>query len=83
MKHDAQNKQECHDSCFHIHVSAGGNPSTMSLLCQRTRNTKHILFWRISEKPEQVTQDRRACSEKTRTNNVIHVQSETSNALQD
>lgn len=42
-----------------------------------------ILFWRISEKSEQVTEDLRACSGKIHTDNVIHVQSEASNILQD
>lgn len=70
MKHDAQN--------IPIEVTP---PYLFYAREQETPSS--ILFWRISEKPEQVAQDLRACFGKIPTENVIHVQFEASNALQD
>lgn len=63
MKHDAQNKQECDHSCFHIPASSG-RKSPCHFYAREKEIPGSILFWRISEKPEQVAQDLRTTLEK-------------------
>lgn len=84
MKHDAQNKQECYNSCFHIHASAGRK--SLHHVTSMPENKKYqvvLLFGESARNQNRSLQTWKHGLEKIPTDNIIQVQSEASNTLQD